>query len=935
MVHLTQRRLLARTLPKRSASRSRSRPRAQSAPPALLRMLNRSKPVSVDSSPSPRARQPPAASSPLRGTNNNNNHGNSISRARHRSSSCSRISWAEKEVQDSPWPKHSPRGRGREKDRDRDAGYGRMMVTTTDHVLDSSSSVRSSHGRSRSKDKKASSKLTTTRAIEMRRERLQVQRRDRSGRRKSILLDALKEDYHASSPSAGASEETELQPAEQKTKTKTAKQTTIPRTMPVALTSASTTTAPSRLRANSRPDDWHPPRPSAVDMEAAKAMQWTVTAAQQSAVKDWLLSLGISIWDGEGGGYGSAAHARLEGTVSIAIAALPPPPLPLHRDRLRNGQMWCELLMRVEPRLAGNANLHRLAGQPVATVSHALDNLEKALWLFQLVKSPPLPTGLVCLAEDVLQGKAVLWALLWEIMQAYCIPTLVPYHAVQGSGSLKDLPVNINHYRPHSHKQLRSVGLDYTPEQRRLLDQSLLDWLEELGKLTEMLGHLRPLTILALESYLKDGTLLCEISEQLGLPVRAPLRHPHTYSQCLSNVTKCLDGLRTAKVNKRFLYAGVEEEIVRGHWDAILGLLEDMHIYYDSYCQPQPQLAIGSVLSYPYLGKRAIHSATGTQGQTRITNVSLDRAFPASFSPMPAPMPMLMSSAAQPAASFEYKPRLDLRSLESDLLGNVQVSSQAEDIWPNTISKDSRYEAKQKQAISSPSSAASRYSAQEMTAWDPAMTLLDADLVPKASQAPDSAAPAAATGIQQKQVKERLRPVSQSKDRLLQALALEESDTEEEIMTRDSLQPALHEDDTADTAGDAVSDANTRSSLQWQSSLSAIKKWLHAVGIRIPDLDAAGTDVLQVLGAMFSDGVLLGRLVQKLERDSISGLEAHPKTTAQKLQNVRRVLDFLAEHNKRIPLRALGCEQEVLEGDGRVVLELLESIRKGYPVSKV
>lgn len=87
---------------------------------------------------------------------------------------------------------------------------------------------------------------------------------------------------------------------------------------------------------------------------------------------------------------------------------------------------------------------------------------------------------------------------------------------------------------------------------------------------------------------------------------------------------------------------------------------------------------------------------------------------------------------------------------------------------------------------------------------------------------------------------------------------------------------------------------------------------------------------LTELGEIFQDGVLLGRLIQRLERREIPGLEMRPKHHAQKLQNIRRSLEFLAQFNHRIPLRTLSCEEEISRGDGAVVLALLCAIKHAY-----
>ena len=104
--------------------------------------------------------------------------------------------------------------------------------------------------------------------------------------------------------------------------------------------------------------------------------------------------------------------------------------------------------------------------------------------------------------------------------------------------------------------------------------------------LAGIIGSLsQPLTLLALESYCRDGTLLCMVVENLlGLTLSKDWhRRPASYIECMSNLKHCFDVLRKCQhLRPRYLYAGVEEDICRGRWDCILGLLEDLHRFADN-----------------------------------------------------------------------------------------------------------------------------------------------------------------------------------------------------------------------------------------------------------------------------------------------------------------------------------------------------------------
>lgn len=82
----------------------------------------------------------------------------------------------------------------------------------------------------------------------------------------------------------------------------------------------------------------------------------------------------------------------------------------------------------------------------------------------------------------------------------------------------------------------------------------------------------------------------------------------------------------------------------------------------------------------------------------------------------------------------------------------------------------------------------------------------------------------------------------------------------------------------------------------------------------------------------FSDGILLCALVRRLEKmtNPIAGVILEPRSSAQRLQNIRKGLETIASLNKRIPLSALACEEEILSGNKDSITTLLLAIKKGY-----
>ena len=122
-------------------------------------------------------------------------------------------------------------------------------------------------------------------------------------------------------------------------------------------------------------------------------------------------------------------------------------------------------------------------------------------------------------------------------------------------------------------------------------------------------------TLLAWEGVIRDGTVLCDAADWLFRKVNRSTTSfsthstsnyyspddfarassvltktiPRTFAQCVARVEKCLCTLRGVhSMSTRYLTvgkAGIGELIVRGCWDAVWGLLEDIRRYVRSLVQ--------------------------------------------------------------------------------------------------------------------------------------------------------------------------------------------------------------------------------------------------------------------------------------------------------------------------------------------------------------
>ena len=349
----------------------------------------------------------------------------------------------------------------------------------------------------------------------------------------------------------------------------------------------------------------------------------------------WMQGLGLPLVDGEGGYYQLPAYNTYNKS-----AAVPQSPLPLQKDRLRNGEILCMLFIILESEAATQCDIIKYIHSSPSSYYQALENIKRACWLFRMRKSPPLRTAYLMLPEEVMKGnKAVLWGLLCEIKMAYSsngsngsssssssdsnthslftspVPSAPPSTTMTSINTpttpnstttpkaTSTTPLAIdsidkNHFshsgpiHPPYVSSVHDRGSDYhyNQEQRRMLDLSLLQWINSTGVLLKLnlvdannkknkngMSGLPP-TILAFERRIRDGTLLCALASHILKKKVMTIVDPKTYKQCLDNVHRCTWSLKSVtRMGKRYLHGGCEDDIVRGDWNTILGLLEDMH----------------------------------------------------------------------------------------------------------------------------------------------------------------------------------------------------------------------------------------------------------------------------------------------------------------------------------------------------------------------
>jgi len=101
--------------------------------------------------------------------------------------------------------------------------------------------------------------------------------------------------------------------------------------------------------------------------------------------------------------------------------------------------------------------------------------------------------------------------------------------------------------------------------------------------------------------------------------------------------------------------------------------------------------------------------------------------------------------------------------------------------------------------------------------------------------------------------------------------------------------------------------------------------WIESLGLNV----SQGNYLYEENMNQLRNGVLLAKIVSKLEYKDIEGINENPKTVAQAISNIRQVLNILKERNL-FPLKYNNLEIEVQKGNIEVIVGVLNGIRKAY-----
>jgi hypothetical protein len=701
-------------------------------------------------------------------------------------------------------------------------------------------------------------------------------------------------------------------------------------------------------------------------------------------------------------------------------------PIALLEDRLRNGVILGELLYRLEPNAAVHARIPRLLHRNPKTLDHCKQNLDRTMWLFKLRRSPPLPHHYLCLVEEFLKGDVkVVWGLLWEIMQAYPYAALSLTNkpvvtsasniahqqvSIESAGVLKgkllgteeyvapirsmfnlndhDAGVSdlvgaealhqvapsdrYNYSDPDLENPVEVHTLPYSAAQRRQLDISLIQWMSSNNILQNIVGSLGlPTTILSLEGYFKDGTLFCMVLEkilQLSLPAEWK-KHPKTYAECVGNVKLVVDVLRKCQnMKSRYLFDGVEIDIVRGKWDCILGLLEDMHRYADNvhpHNDPQDCAVLGpsgiiEMFPAPYLG---IQQPSSSPNVKNTSGIDQENENPFNNKNVIEPTSKPSMSNLMHDVGYSYEPKLSIlnsviktegTSLEGQPSSNsgLQHNSYSEDTVNHSRAEMQSF----RNTDLFPSNVVSGTNVVDSLVPDspPAAVPYEGGIkepFPGISSFPYQQGQSSKSIVE---FKSNI-PLSKNKGSTLMAphISSEQSKAAPNPASPQSVGnnfSTISEFDTDSLAPKSPKRQPENSyptnsfSIKPVSSVNSqtvrgIVKWLTSLRIKVEvvEVGSSSESVAFADPMVFADGVILCKVIQRLERrsETLPGTTFSPRTATQRTQNVRRVLEWLAVHRKNMTLRSLACEDDVIQGDIARTVELLLAIRHAYATKRL
>ena len=232
----------------------------------------------------------------------------------------------------------------------------------------------------------------------------------------------------------------------------------------------------------------------------------------------------------------------------------------LFEDPFRNGTLIAYVIGRVE-----NERMHSLYKDP-RSIDECRHNVYQA-FLTLARRQTPIPSYLKGKEEAILKGdRNIILALLYSLMKIH--ETRAELNTSVATGGEKLYKQEASMYVP-----------PYDDNERDLLEKSLIIWINSLGLFSD--ASTKPASFRELIILMKNGVLLSDLTAVIANQRLTTIhRRPTNELQCITNIRRALEFLREKK-NMAQRYLWKEREIYKGNKFILLGLLEDLHRFFD------------------------------------------------------------------------------------------------------------------------------------------------------------------------------------------------------------------------------------------------------------------------------------------------------------------------------------------------------------------
>jgi len=548
----------------------------------------------------------------------------------------------------------------------------------------------------------------------------------------------------------------------------------------------------------------------------------------------------------------------------------------LFNDPFRNGTLLCHVIGRVE-----NERMHSLYKDP-KSIDECRHNVYQA---FQVLvrKQTPIPSYLKGKEEAVLRGdRSVILALLYSLMKI--------------NESKLDLNTSVITNNDKLYKQETSMYIPpYDDNDIERLERSLIGWMNSMGLFNDL--PTVPHSLKELAIHFRNGVMLCDLTTIVtNARLTTIHRRPANENQCITNIRRALEILRTKKMmGQRYLWK--EREIYNGNKFILLGLLEDLHRFFDGTA---PRANPNYFLEGPYVPKppesyqdeRNVTERLHTNNKIEFVGIQ------PRFSARLVSPGRTMVTIAGGGANYSRRASRDgdMRPPESSRSRARETQNPKLNISSDEPISIIDYERKGGKAsvLNSP------------TRFQNGDTFLNSNMSRWESYSDNLGYKSPRSDIRKSGFPtDNNYPVHSAK---LNEVASYKS---------------LPREDKSPMASDGFRNYRSVMSSYKEEDL---KEWIMSLGFG-PQIVNVNLDA-NILEE-FKDGILLCKIIEALELKAIPGLILKPKTNASKVVNIRKCLNALSKRPGVNP-HYLHIEDKILAGDGDTIRKLLVSMREGY-----